>query len=91
MNTIARFSTLLSTSVLLAACAAEPRALPADPAMVGDAALTCWPNTASRLAGTGAGCWAISRSYSGADLSRTGATTPGRALQLLDPSITVRP
>ena len=91
MNTIARFASLMGTAALLVGCATEPRALPPDPATIATAALTCWPTTATRIGGTGAGCSENSRSYSGADLSRTGATTPGRALQLLDPSITVRP
>jgi hypothetical protein len=46
-------------------------------------------NVASRIPATGTQCSAAGRSYSSDDIDRTGAPTAGRALQLLDPSITV--
>jgi hypothetical protein len=48
--------------------------------------LTATGNPAASATGT---CRAYGRSYSDDDIRRTGATTVGEALQLLDPSITV--
>lgn len=36
------------------------------------------------------GCDSLNRTYSGEQLQRTGYTNVGRALQMLDPSVTVR-
>jgi hypothetical protein len=49
---------------------------------------SCLSHTGSRIDGK-AKCRAIGRSYTGDDLKRTGKTTVGGALSLLDPSITV--
>jgi hypothetical protein len=45
--------------------------------------------TGSRIAGDGTNCLAIGCPYTSDDIRRTGATTAGDALQLMDPSITV--
>ena len=50
---------------------------------------SCLTQTGSRIAGDGTNCLAIGRSYTSDDISRTGATTVGDALRLMDPSITV--
>jgi hypothetical protein len=49
----------------------------------------CVTETGSRIATKNADCVAFGRSYSSDDIDRTGATTAGEALPLLDPSITV--
>jgi hypothetical protein len=49
---------------------------------------TCLIHTGSRIGGQGK-CRGTGRSYTSEDLKRTGATTVGGALPLLDPSITV--
>lgn len=49
---------------------------------------SCLTHTGSRIGGKGK-CRGTGRSYTGEDLKRTGATTVGDALPLLDPSITV--
>jgi hypothetical protein len=50
---------------------------------------SCLTDTGSRLGGKGT-CRGTGRSYTSDDLKRTGKTTVGGALPLLDPSITVR-
>jgi hypothetical protein len=49
---------------------------------------SCLTHTGSRIGGKGK-CRGTGRSYTSEDLKRTGATTAGGALRLLDPSITV--
>jgi hypothetical protein len=49
---------------------------------------SCLRDTGSRLPSS-TGCSAFGRSYSSADIDRTGSTTVSRSLQLLDPSVAV--
>jgi hypothetical protein len=49
---------------------------------------SCPTETGSRLAGSAAEC-PPGHSYSSDDIQRTGATTVGGSLRLLDPSLTV--
>ena len=49
----------------------------------------CLRDTGSRLPYSGTTCSANGRSYSNDDIMRTGATSAGTALRLLDPRITV--
>jgi hypothetical protein len=49
---------------------------------------SCLTHTGSRIGGKGK-CRGTGRSYTSDDLNRTGKTTVGGALALLDPSITV--
>jgi hypothetical protein len=51
--------------------------------------LACPNQTGSRIPRSPTDCSAVGRSYSSDDLNRTGATTTGEALRLLDPSVTV--
>jgi hypothetical protein len=75
---------------ILAGCATSPSATPmVGPPMSGNND-TCLKETGSRILPDGSACAATGRSYSSEDISRTGATTSAGALQLLDPSITVR-
>jgi hypothetical protein len=78
--------------LLLSACVATA---PSDkPRATGSAAMTqnprCLTETGSRLGDNRTDCSAFGRSYSHEDIDRTGATTVGDALRLLDPSITVQ-
>jgi hypothetical protein len=50
----------------------------------------CLHDTGTRLPVKPGKCTGVGRSYGADDISRTGATTAGGALGLLDPSITVR-
>jgi hypothetical protein len=91
MPTYLRVTSAIAIALILAACAATtadvkpkaaaPGALAQNPA--------CLSQTGSRIAGNDGKCSAIGRSYSSDDINRTGSTTAGEALQLLDPSITI--
>jgi hypothetical protein len=86
-----RATSAIATVLILAACAANTAAVKpktAAPAVVAQNP-ACLTQTGSRINGTGANCSGIGRSYSSDDVSRTGATTAGEALRLLDPSISV--
>jgi hypothetical protein len=50
----------------------------------------CLHDTGSRLPVKPGKCAGVGRSYGADDISRTGATTAGGALGLLDPSVSVR-
>jgi hypothetical protein len=49
----------------------------------------CVGDTATRIRMSDRDCAGFGRTYTQEDLLRSGATTPGRALSLLDPSLTV--
>jgi hypothetical protein len=86
-----RTTSAVAAVLLLAACAANTAGVKpgsaASNATVQDPA--CVSQTSSRPAGTAKNCAAFGRSYSSDDITRTGATTTGDALRLLDPAITV--
>jgi hypothetical protein len=91
MTTYLRVTSAIATVLILAACAAntaglQPKAAASEAVAQNPA---CLSQTGSRIAGTGAHCSAIGRSYSSDDINRTGSTTAGEALRLLDPSITI--
>jgi hypothetical protein len=83
----------ISALILLSACAATSANVKPKTAADGQNP-DCVTQTASRIAAMNAdhsgACSAPGRSYSKTDIDRTGATTAGDALRLLDPSITVR-
>ncbi|MDB6086308.1 MAG: hypothetical protein JWN43_4189 [Gammaproteobacteria bacterium] len=87
MTVTVRIAGAIAAGLVLAACAAagkgpgggRPAANRYDP--------TCLPDTG--LPAGDAKCSGFGRSYSSEDIRRTGATTVGEALPLLDPSITV--
>lgn len=76
---------------ILSGCATAPRngAPGAGPQKTAQDRI-CLKDTGTRIPASGKDCSVIGRSYSSEEMSRTGATTTGGALQLLDPSITVR-
>jgi hypothetical protein len=75
---------------IMAGCTTAPSAQPTvgPPTTRNDA--TCLKDTGSRIPADASACSATGRSYSSEDISRTGSTTAAGALQLLDPSVTVR-
>jgi hypothetical protein len=90
MTTYLRAASAIAPVILCVACAAttadvKPKAaasaLGQNPA--------CLTEAGSRIAANSANCSAIGRSYSRDDIDRTGATTAGEALRLMDPSVTV--
>ena len=91
MSNYIRVSSTVAGILILAACAArtadvKPRAETSAAVAPNPACLT---QTGSRIPGNDAHCSAIGRSYSNEDIDRTGATTAGEALRLLDPALTV--
>jgi hypothetical protein len=86
-----RTASAIASLLILVACAAAttdvkpkaeaPGAVAQNPA--------CLTQTGSRIADKKANCSAIGRSYSSEDIDRTGSTTAGDALRLMDPSVTV--
>jgi len=70
-----------------ATLADDAKAKPEKPAAVAQSP-SCLTQTGSRISAKGK-CRATGRSYTSDDIRRTGATTVGEALPLLDPSITV--
>ena len=86
-----RVTSAIATVLILAACAATTADVKPKAAAPGAVAQNpaCLSQTGSRIAGNNGNCSAIGRSYSSDDINRTGSTTAGEALRLLDPSITV--
>jgi hypothetical protein len=90
MTTYLRVTSTIATVLVLAACAANTAAVKPNAGAAGTVAQNpaCLSETGSRIS-SDEYCKAIGRSYSSDDISRTGSTTAGEALRLLDPSITV--
>jgi hypothetical protein len=86
-----RATSAIATVLILAACAMTTADVKPKAGASGAVARNpaCLSQTGSRIAGNDANCPAIGRSYSSDDINRTGSTTAGEALRLLDPSITV--
>ncbi len=86
-----RTAIAIATVLALGACAAQTTGVKSSPAAT--AALSqnpaCSHQGSSRIAGNPTNCPGFDRSYSSDDITRTGATTTGDALRLLDPAITV--
>jgi hypothetical protein len=80
----------IATGVILASSAAIGDDATPQPGKSSAAAdnPSCLTHTGSRIGGKGK-CRATGRSYTSEDLKRTGKTTVGGALPLLDPSLTV--
>jgi hypothetical protein len=91
MITYLRVTGAIAAFLVLAACAAttenvKPKAGASEAVAQNPG---CLSQTGSRIPASDANCSAIGRSYSSDDINRTGSTTAGDALRLLDPSITV--
>jgi hypothetical protein len=87
MTTCLRAAFASGLALILAACATT---LPHDATKSGASealAQQCLSQTGTRIPTEN--CSEIGRSYSSEDINRTGSTTAGDALRLLDPSITV--
>ncbi len=87
MNRI--LTSLTVVSVFIAGCTAAPRAQP-DTRTANAATEHCVVRSASRIPTPAGGCSITpGRVYSQQDVERTGQTSVGDALGMLDPSITV--
>ena len=91
MTTYLRVTSAIATLLILTASATTTGGAKPNSAASGAVAQNpaCLSETGSRMAGNNANCSAIGRSYSSDDINRTGSTTVGEALRLLDPSITI--
>jgi putative hemolysin len=90
MTTQLRVVSAIAAALALAACAtATPNVKPNATSAAASKNPACVSQTGSRIPVERADCTAFGRSYSGDDLDRTGRTTVGDALAVLDPSITV--
>jgi hypothetical protein len=87
MNTKTLSGIAAAAVLSLAGCASTSGTKPT--AAVTEQNPNCLTSTASRIPVSSPDCSAFGRSYSQEDIGRTGATTPGGALRLLDPSLTV--
>ena len=89
MTNTVRVIGIIASSIVLAACAATtPNTKPqTGPSVAQNPA--CVKQTGSRIPADDASC-RPGRAYTSDDIDRTGATTAGDALRLLDPSVTVR-
>ena len=86
-----RATSAIASLLVLVACATTPSDV--KPSATAPSAVAqnsaCLTETGSRISDKKANCLAFGRSYSKDDIDRTGSTSAGEALQLLDPSITV--
>jgi hypothetical protein len=88
MNTFLKSVTAVAMLVSLGACVANNAVKPT--ASASDQNPACASQLGSRIPANGSNCTSIVRSYSGEDIDRTGQTTAGDALRLMDPAITLR-
>jgi hypothetical protein len=77
---------LCSGLALLSACAATA---PPKPAAAFVPPPGCVGNTATRIPTSPSECAGFGSTYTQQDIERTGQPTPGGALRLLDPSLTI--
>ncbi|HUE09451.1 MAG TPA: hypothetical protein VMQ54_00870 [Steroidobacteraceae bacterium] len=88
MSTYVRVAGAWGAVLVLAACAQTSSGVKPQASAAATPDPTCLTQTGSRL-GDGTNCTAAGHSYSKDDMDRTGATTVGGALRLLDPSLTI--
>ena len=86
--TLRATGSILAALVLFGCAATSQNAKPAVTTAAADNPI-CLTQTGSRISAGKSDCMAFGRSYSSQDIDRTGATSAGGALRLLDPSLTV--
>ena len=95
MNTYFRTPAAILAALALCACAATSQNLNSKPASAAATDPNCLSYTGSNIAPANnaapgkSACRGYGRSYSSADIERTGTNSAGDALAQLDPSITV--
>jgi len=88
MATYLRTSGVMSTALILAACAAPGGSVKPMEAQSADSRNTsCVPQTGSGIAANGATGSIVTRCYTSDDISRTGVPSAAQSLQFLDPAI----
>jgi hypothetical protein len=90
MSTYLRTTGAILAALVICGCAATSPNVNSKPAASAAAANpNCLAYTGSNIAPAKSDCRAFGRSYSSADIERTGTNSAGDALAQLDPSITV--
>jgi hypothetical protein len=91
MNATTRAAASMLATLALFGCAATSQNLNSKPPATAAAAKdsSCLTQTGSKIVSDKPNCMAFGRSYSSQDIDRTGATSAGNALAIMDPSITV--
>jgi hypothetical protein len=91
MTTYLRISGAFASILILTACAFPAQVVkPTAGAFGADAQnRACPTQTGTRIPVKGTNCSGFGSTYSSADINRTGATTVGEALRLMDPIVTV--
>jgi hypothetical protein len=88
MSTTLRIAGIIVSGLVLFGCAATSQNVSPKPAATA-ANPNCLTETGSRIPSGKTGCRGFGSSYSHDDIDRTGRTSAGDALAILDPSITV--
>jgi hypothetical protein len=83
-----RAAGVIASFLVVTGCATDSKRTAASPSDVTRNS-ACLTQTGNRIAAKDSNCTEFGRSYSSDDVSRTGATTAGEALRLMDPSVTV--
>jgi hypothetical protein len=90
MNATIKAAGSILAALVLFGCAATPQNSNFKPATAAAAKdSSCITQTGSKISSGKPNCLAFGRSYSSEDIERTGATSAGSALAIMDPSITV--
>jgi hypothetical protein len=90
MTPYMRIAVVIVAGVSLFGCATTAENAKSKPAVSAAAKdPTCLTETGSRMTAGTSKCRGFGRAYSSADIDRTGQTSAGDALALLDPSVTV--
>ena len=89
MSATMRTAGVIVSGLVLFGCATTPQNQSKPVATAATQDSNCLTETGSLIPAGKPGCRARGRSYSEADIQRTGSTNVGDALTLLDPSITV--
>jgi hypothetical protein len=87
MSTTMRIAGVIVSGLVLFGCAATHQN--AQPKAASAVNPNCLTETGSRIASGKSGCRGYGSAYSHDDIDRTGRTSAGDALALMDPSITV--
>jgi hypothetical protein len=89
MNVTIKATGSILAALVLFGCAATSQNSNPKSATAAAKDSNCLTQTGSKIASSKPNCMAFGRSYSGEDIERTGSTSAGTALAIIDPSITV--
>jgi hypothetical protein len=90
MQSHVRMTGTIAAVMILAACTTSGTNMKPTAQTSAAAPAGCLTSTGSRIPPGDSYCTGLGSSYSSEDINRTGKTTVGDALPLLDPTVTVR-